>query len=365
MTRKIPWRDGSMAQAPSPINSTRGSATPTAIKRVKVEDKKSDAAKSSASSIVFNPKTNRPPLRRSRSNSQPPEPLEETLMVDGLDKDDMYRMVEDEFYVTASRFTAHLHAAEYQRLQADAKSYNATTIKNISRPVVGRMTELVRKKTERSARRQHQKGILKGGTGNVNVDEDDTLRGNSLFGLMESPRKTVPPIDHFALEIARTPSRHPKAPETAARFSSLNMSPTSRYSSGARSKSVQKKTLATESEEEEEEDLDVMPRRKTLFPPTGPIPMKTSTSRQSTVDKSTNHAEPSHAQTKTQYVSKPAENEGQHDGINAQASDEDSDGDLFGFQKRAKSRVLHNQKNAKSDDTNQRRASRDVIPSFI
>ncbi|KAK6078605.1 hypothetical protein SCUP515_09655 [Seiridium cupressi] len=355
MTRKIPWRDGSKAQAPSPINSARGSATPTATKRVKVKDKKSDAAKSSASSTAFNPKINRPPLRRSRSNSQPPEPLEETFMVDGLDKDDMYRMVEDEFYVTASRFTAHLHAAEYQRLQADAKSYNATTIKNISRPVVGRMTELVREKTERSARRQHQKGILKGATGNVNGNEDDALRGNSLFGLMESPRKTVPPIDHFALEIARTPSRHQKAPETAARFSSLNMSPTSRYSSGATNKSAQKKTLDTESEEEEEEeDLDVMPRRKTLFPPTGPIPMKTSTSRQSTVYKLSNHSEPSYPQTKAQYVPKPAENDGHQDGINAQASDEDSDGDLFGFQKRAKSRVLHNQKNAKSDDINQR-----------
>ncbi len=36
-------------------------------------------------------------------------------MIDGLEDDDKYRMVEDEFVATAGTFTAHLHAAEYQR----------------------------------------------------------------------------------------------------------------------------------------------------------------------------------------------------------------------------------------------------------
>jgi hypothetical protein len=35
----------------------------------------------------------------------------------GLDKDDRYRMVEDEFLEAAKMFTQHLHAAEYQRMK--------------------------------------------------------------------------------------------------------------------------------------------------------------------------------------------------------------------------------------------------------
>lgn len=43
-------------------------------------------------------------------------------------------MVEDEFLATAQIFTRHLHRAEYQRLKHDARTRNASTITNISRP---------------------------------------------------------------------------------------------------------------------------------------------------------------------------------------------------------------------------------------
>ena len=55
-------------------------------------------------------------------------------MVQGFDNDDRWRMVEDEFYSVASRFTAHLHAAQYRRLKDEAKK-RTPTIQPLARPV--------------------------------------------------------------------------------------------------------------------------------------------------------------------------------------------------------------------------------------
>lgn len=55
-------------------------------------------------------------------------------MVEGFDNDDRWRMVEDEFYSVAARFTAHLHAAQYRRLKDEAKKQNPT-IHTLARPV--------------------------------------------------------------------------------------------------------------------------------------------------------------------------------------------------------------------------------------
>ncbi|KAJ1331800.1 hypothetical protein MN608_05263 [Microdochium nivale] len=158
---------------------------------------------------------------RAGSTSPPPEPLREVYMIDGAEWDDCWRMVEDEFLATAQQFTAHLHAAEYRRLKTASGSRNAATIKNISRPVVGRMTDLVRMKQERKARserirrekqqrRRQQKydddGHCDDASGGAQQrdqdseeDESDSA-GNpysstSLFGLMQRPRKTATLLD--------------------------------------------------------------------------------------------------------------------------------------------------------------------------
>ena len=56
-------------------------------------------------------------------------------MHEGFDRDDIYIMVEDEFYAVAKTFTQHLHHAEYMRLKTLAKSRNASASNAISRPV--------------------------------------------------------------------------------------------------------------------------------------------------------------------------------------------------------------------------------------
>ena len=119
-------------------------------------------------------------------------------MIEGPEHDDRYRMVEDELLSVAQRFTAHLHAAEYQRLQEASKSRNAKTIKDISRPVVGSMTDLVKRKYERKDRAKKQRLLRKEALGTSDDDtssEDDYYKGTSLYGLMESPRKKAKRLD--------------------------------------------------------------------------------------------------------------------------------------------------------------------------
>jgi hypothetical protein len=120
-------------------------------------------------------------------------------MIEGLDGDDRYRMVEDEFLSTAQQFTAHLHAAEYERLKAASEMENAQMIKNISRPVIGQMTDLVRIKRERKALEEKQRlaarnsrklqGVnASGDDESTEYDEGhDSWQKQSLYGLMESP----------------------------------------------------------------------------------------------------------------------------------------------------------------------------------
>jgi predicted nucleic acid-binding Zn ribbon protein len=83
-------------------------------------------------------------------------------MDEGLDKDDMFRMVEDEFLDMAKQFTQHLHAAEYQRLKKAARSQNAAVINSISRPVSIRMPDQTRRKVESVTRAKKQAAALQG-----------------------------------------------------------------------------------------------------------------------------------------------------------------------------------------------------------
>ncbi|KAH8882620.1 hypothetical protein GQ53DRAFT_457151 [Thozetella sp. PMI_491] len=130
---------------------------------------------------------------RSPSTSPPPQPVEEEFMIDGAEHDDRYRMVEDEFISVAGDFTRHLHAAEYQRLKTLAKSQNADTIKNISRPVSGNMTDLVRRRQRALGIAASQRQGIQAVLGKpFDADPNEPWAGTSLQGLMDSPRKSVP-----------------------------------------------------------------------------------------------------------------------------------------------------------------------------
>ncbi|KAJ5746289.1 hypothetical protein N7520_011471 [Penicillium odoratum] len=148
-----------------------------------------------------------------RSSQTPPTsparacPTEEFLL-EGLDKDDAWVMVEDEFYAIAQTFTKHLHYAEYVRRKKEAKARGAEAIKEIQRPTDGQTTipdaVLLRKGAEALAARQQQ-GLarLHGPVDDLeeHSDEDDgAWTGTHLHGLMTSPRKSRSLVGSYGIK---------------------------------------------------------------------------------------------------------------------------------------------------------------------
>jgi hypothetical protein len=156
-------------------------------------------------------------------------------MIEGIDHDDKYRMVEDEFLAVAGDFTRHLHTAEYQRLKNQAKSQNAETIQNISRPVTGEMTDLVKRRhaaldTAAKQRRGITRVLGKRAAGDNSTSEDESTRPRqptSLQGLMDSPRKLAAPLTlsgagtrvsaGFPRLTEASPTRRSGRPDTSAK----------------------------------------------------------------------------------------------------------------------------------------------------
>lgn len=132
-------------------------------------------------------------------------------IIPGFEHDDMYIMVEDEFYAIAQQFTRHLHHAEYIRRKKQAKKMNASVLRDMERPTdsTTRMSgeTLKRKQSERLHERQ-RKGLEPVVRRPENSDdsddshkeedviededeerEDDPWYGTSLHAFMASPRK--------------------------------------------------------------------------------------------------------------------------------------------------------------------------------
>ncbi|KAK2736388.1 hypothetical protein FQN57_000765 [Myotisia sp. PD_48] len=123
---------------------------------------------------------------RSPSTSPAREPPSEEFMVEGLDGDDQYIMVEDEFLATAQTFTRHLHYAEYLRRKTEAKSQNAKTILRPTDPRTP-MSNETRKSIQdemASLKRQEKLNAVKKDTGRPRVDSEsednneNTTRGS-------------------------------------------------------------------------------------------------------------------------------------------------------------------------------------------
>ncbi|KAK1970996.1 hypothetical protein LY78DRAFT_677225 [Colletotrichum sublineola] len=201
MTRRLPWDRNTPERLPTPkkpksATTPRKPAVPqrTTPQQSRINASLGNLSRNTVRSDGFLED-------RSPSTSPPPEPLPETFMIEGLEHDDKYRMVEDELFTVAGQFTAHLHAAEYQRLKAQARSQNAEAIRNISRPVVGSLTELARKRQEELLRKKKQREALRqakqeAGRGGKESGDETSIpwQGTSLQGLMHSPRKREVPL---------------------------------------------------------------------------------------------------------------------------------------------------------------------------
>ncbi|KAE9977775.1 hypothetical protein BLS_001141 [Venturia inaequalis] len=199
MARKLPWLSGNTKV------STDGTATSTAsrtTKRRKVRPAQSDSEDNASDASSTSPPTSRAIRQTARtarnpSSSPPPPPPRQDFMRAGLEQDDIWVMVEDEFLSTAHLYTSHLHKAEYLRLKKLARSQNASTIQNISRPVDDRTEQSgeSRKKMEGARLRAmgtkamqnlegDRRGLGRGEDGDEDEDNDPWMRDPRLAGLM-------------------------------------------------------------------------------------------------------------------------------------------------------------------------------------
>ncbi|KAL5691441.1 hypothetical protein EMGR_006927 [Emarellia grisea] len=197
MPRTLPWLIGSGAKAEDAKSSTRRRE----VKHQKGSDHRAEETSKASKSTSRGEKRD---FLRS-SPSPPTSPIQrcpsEEYLIEGFDNDDIYMMVEDEFYAMAQTFTKHLHYAEYVKRKKEAKLQNAAAIKDLARPTDGvtpRSEETKRKEAAATLSARQRAGLEKmGGTRpqldsdkeEDDTDEDDGLAGTSLGYLMTSPRK--------------------------------------------------------------------------------------------------------------------------------------------------------------------------------
>jgi hypothetical protein len=275
-------------------------------------------------------------------------------MVEGYDNDDRYRMVEDELNATAQSFTAHLHAAEYQKLKDAAKSQNAETIKSMSRPVMGRMTDLVKKKQDRADRLKRQKSAINGAVTGDDTDDDTHLQGTSLFGLMQSPRKKVPRLDSINPMHSLT--------RAAAGFGKVSQTDVAPEARTAKKSSMFSVNHANNNNDQD--DLEALPRRK----PTISTIHHAKSAALAAVASTAKSITPLTPQRRRITPQPQPQSAGQalHEDA-APSSDGGSGGALFGFQKRAQlsSRVRRKDSSGPGKSGSTKSTDDNIIPGFL
>ena len=212
-------------------------------------------------------------------------------MQEGLEKDDLYSMVEDELLATAQKFTVHLHAAEYKRYQKEVQSRNAQTINTISRTSVGDLAKDTKRKIEAVQRTQKQKRTLDnvlGPTQSSRSDDEDEsdagadlpYAGTMLHDLMDSPRKRVKTLSSITprTTISRSAAGYRK-PATLSQQNSHDLAPLKQQNTRISSSDDLKLSP------QDDDDLDAIfnPKRPSDNPRTT---LFSSSSRLPTVDES-------------------------------------------------------------------------------
>lgn len=196
MPRKLPWLAGTAVKkettraAPRPRpKATHGSLSPADLVGSDLEDLDHDGpTRSSQPEKMEKEKEKR--YHRPPSSSPPPVPKEpppDVKMIPGYEADDVWLMVEDEFYSTAQLWTQHLHQQEYVRLKKLHKSRGQDTLDALTRGTDGRTAQsrevqLKAQAAEMAKKRKRSTGGDSGSEGEE--DEDDFMFDPQLAGLM-------------------------------------------------------------------------------------------------------------------------------------------------------------------------------------
>ncbi|OJD26381.1 hypothetical protein ACJ73_02248 [Blastomyces percursus] len=288
MPRTLPWQ---VDQKP------RKSTTPTASS----SKRQSRLTSSTATGLgnVQTPSRGRPRIVRTPSTSPPCEVPPVEFMKEGLDNDDQYIMVEDEFLATAQSFTRHLHHAEYVRKKNETKTKNARAIQALVRPTGGNCNLSAESRRnmqseENSARHEVALSELKRIAGRPPVDsevedegidseedkDDDPWVGTSLQNLMTHQTKHQSLVGlHGIKSTTRAALGFSKAPVGLPGGSRRRSQ--DEHSPSTRGAEISPHFIDDESTTGDDDDLDAQPRRsKSVQIPT-PNP-RPATSRSNT-----------------------------------------------------------------------------------
>ncbi|KAF1348962.1 hypothetical protein BDV97DRAFT_354726 [Delphinella strobiligena] len=197
MTRTLPWlKNGANSAAKSSPRPSSPRKPPPKRRRVTTPPGSDDDLDLNTTGISTPSRRRLLRGTRTPSTSPPPAPPVQMPMREGWAEDDIWMMVEDEFYSTAQSYTQHLHHAEYKRLKEIAKN-REHEIK--TRPTDnGRSTMSVDGKMalKVAAQEKNVKTALKNMGADPNKEDEDTDKddpwiGTQLAGLMDSPRKAT------------------------------------------------------------------------------------------------------------------------------------------------------------------------------
>lgn len=183
MPRTLPWLAGASKKdtkrsSPAPRQSKKRSSSPDRLVNSDLED------------VDTPPRNAVTKKRRKREPSSSPPPTvtapEITYMNEGLKADDIFVMVEDEFYSTAQLFTAPLHRAAYDRLRRLHRSRGQETLANLERATdkSTKPSTALRRKMEAEERAKKSRG--RSAVEEESDDDDEYMAVPELAGLMTS-----------------------------------------------------------------------------------------------------------------------------------------------------------------------------------
>lgn len=248
MPRTLPWLVG---DAPKKKRGAPASPLP------------SRARSSSASDLVnsdldiisgyISPKAKaRRAYDRSPSTSPPPEApkIDVEFMREGLNADDAFIMVEDEFDATARLFTQHIHRAEYARLKRLHRSRGVDTLAKLDHGTDTTTQQSRAVKIQIEAEENARKRKSAGTDGSE--DEDEYLDDPMLARLMTADRKSNPTSLLAGLGKAKGSSRAAKGYSQSPRkiVRTRDVLAASQRSGPSRISSI------AEDEDTDDEDLD-------------------------------------------------------------------------------------------------------------
>ncbi|RHZ60258.1 hypothetical protein CDV55_104622 [Aspergillus turcosus] len=278
MPRTLPWLTGSGSKAGDATSSPRR-------REVKHEKDSDDGVEKTPKTSESTPRADKRDFLRS-SPSPPPTPIQrcpsEEYLIEGFDNDDIYMMVEDEFYAMAQTFTQHLHYAEYLKRKKEAKLHNLAAINDLDRPTDGttpKSEETKRKEVAAVLSTRQKAGLekiegkrpqLDSDREEDDTDEDDGLVGTSLGYLMTSPRKARSLVGMQSIK-SSTRAAAGFAQASGAKRQKTNIDAHAHSSSNSE---VEGDDHASDATATEDDDLDVQitktsPRRTAKKPPIG------------------------------------------------------------------------------------------------